>query len=348
MPNPKGISRRPPKAVLENLVKTYRANGCNVSATARELSMDRVTCRFHLQYARDEGIIGGDELAKKSESVNYDAFLSAMERKAAAFQKMRQIGPWDKPITIRMPDRPYIIVAMGDPHLDAPGCNVKEFERHWSAMDPSNNVFGVCVGDWFDNWPRVLAHIWKDNPTDPHDAWTMFVYLVETYGEGLLGACSGNHDDWSHGPVDPVAWLLEQNNVAYRKGAVRLALKSGSNEPVMVSIRHKWKYSSKHSPAHGQRIAAQEGWGDHLMIGGHTHKDEVREHVHPRTGAISNLIQVSSFKEFDDFPDTLGLMPHRIQPAVYCVIDPRREDSDPDKVVIVRDGDMARKMLAAI
>ena len=213
-------------------------------------------------------------------------------------------------------------------------------------MSASEGVYGVCIVDFFNNWLRVLGHLWK-HEGDPDDAWVCFENYMEERGDALLAACSGNHDDWSHGPADPIDLVMKRNGVVYRRGAVRIVLNAGG-EPLRVALRHKWRGHSQFSPAHALRKAAADGWADHVMVGGHTDQDEPRIYVQPRTGFISHLCQVSAFKKFDEYADVHGFKPHAISPCWDLVIDPRRGDDDPDKVKIFWSSEAAAKYYEAI
>ncbi|MDA5094140.1 hypothetical protein O2N63_08560 [Aliiroseovarius sp. KMU-50] len=266
---------------------------------------------------------------------------------AKLFQKKQRTGTWDKPVLVNIPDGPFRLKLFGDPHLDANGCDFELFEKHWQELSVENRVFGVCIGDWFNNWLRVLSHLWK-HEGDPDDAWVLFEYLMHQNGHALLGACSGNHDDWTHGPVDPIDMLMKQHGVVYRQGAVRLFVEAGGKGPIQIALRHKWKGHSMYSPAHGLRRAAAEGWHDHIMVGGHTHVDEDRHYIQPRSGFMSHLFQLSAFKKFDDFADVHGFKPHSISPVRDLVIQPDKDDSDPDKVMAFYSSEEAARYFNAL
>ena len=90
------------------------------------------------------------------------------------------------------------------------------------------------------------------------------------------------------------------------------------------------------------------GWPDHLMIGGHIHQDDTRMHVHPVTGFVSHVCQVSSFKEFDLYADVNGFISRRIKPVWDLVIQPAKADSDPDKIKVFWTSEDAQKFLEAV
>lgn len=260
-------------------------------------------------------------------------YQAARLRKIAAYQDKKRKGNWRKPSLLRLPARPFRLKVFGDPHLDADGCDFQLFEKHWQEMNAAEGVYGVCVGDWFDNWTRALAHLWKETTTAPSDAWLCLEHLMETHGDGLLAACSGNHDDWTQGPVDPIDLLMKRYGVLYRNGAIRVALSFEGLPPIFLAIRHKWKGHSMYSAAHGILRSGIFGWRDHIMIGGHIHQDEPRL-LSFDDGFRAHVCQVSSFKEFDTFADTQGFMSQRISPVWDLVVDPHKADTDPDKVKV--------------
>ena len=329
--------------VIETRVATYRECGLNVSAAARALGIARQSMQGTLDAAKARNMLADCEI-HDANTPSTSEYQSARVRKIASFQKKAAKGDWRKPKFSRLPDQPFRLKVFGDPHLDSDGCDYELFERHWLEMDAANGVYGVCVGDWFNNWPRVLAHLWKGEG-DPDDAWLCLEYLMEQRGAALIAACSGNHDDWTHGPADPVDLLMKKYGVLYRKGAIRIILGFEKSKPVTIGMRHKWRGSSMYSAAHGILRAGIFGWRDHIMIGGHIHQDESRMLSHP-DGYKSHICQVSAFKRFDEFADVQGFMGPKISPVWDLVIDPARDESDPERVKVFWDSGSAAGYLA--
>lgn len=330
--------------VMQSRLAVWHNTGRNTSAAARILSVTRPTLQEMLHKAVDRGFLTEADM-RGSQTPLAEDYKSARLRKIAAFQAKQRKGDWRKPVLSQLPAQPFRLKVFGDPHLDADGCNFELFERHWLEMDAANGVYGVCVGDWFDNWLRALGHLWKDTTVAPSDSWLCLEHLMEQRGDALIAACSGNHDDWSHGPADPVDLLMKRYGVLYRKGAIRVVLNFDGLAPMFVAIRHKWKGHSMYSAAHGILRSGVFGWRDHVMIGGHIHQDEPRLLSFP-DGFRAHVCQVSAFKEFDDFPDIHGMMGLRISPVWDLVIDPRRDDTDPDKVKVFWNSEDAAGFLA--
>lgn len=331
---------------LSVFVDTYRANGRNVSATSRELGISRQSVKRRIDEAGSRGILGDDEI-HDALSLSADEYISAKARKQREYQEKKKKGRWDKPVYVELPQKPFCIIMFGDPHLDDPSCDFEQFEDAWLRMDVTKGIYGACIGDWFNNWLRVLGHLWKEGG-NPDDAWVLFEHLMEERGGALIAACSGNHDDWTHAPYDPIDLLMKRHGVRYRKGAIRLLLNAGGASPISIALRHKWRGHSMYSPAHGIRKAAAEGMEDDIMVGGHIHQDELRMYAQPRSGKISHICQISSFKKFDLFADVHGFKSHVISPVWFLVVDPERHSTDPDKVKVFWDGDAAECYLAAI
>lgn len=334
------------KAQLQVAVDAYRSNNMNVSAAARSLGIPRKTFSDKLRKAADIGILQDVEL-HDPEVPTRDDYLAARERKLQAYQRKKRKGDWRKPVMLKLSPEPYRLKIFGDPHLDADGCDYELFERHWLEMDNAKRIYGICVGDWFNNWLRVLSHLWKDENSRPDDAWLCLEYLMEERGDSLLAACSGNHDDWTHGPADPVDLLMKKYGVLYRKGAIRVMVEHEGCDPMFWAIRHKWQGKSMYSAAHWGLRANREGWRDALLVGGHIHQDDTRL-VRHADGFVSHVCQVSAFKQFDDFADINGFNGQRISPIWDLVIDPRRGENDPDRIKVFWSSDAAQHYLEAI
>lgn len=327
--------------LLAEWVAFYRENACNMSELSREAGVKRSTARSAMHYAHSIGLLDSEEI-NPNNAPSSATYAGAMEQKRKRFAAKAAKGTWRKPVLAHVQEGPFILKLFGDPHLDADGCNVDLFQREWLRMDGTARIYGACVGDWFNNWKKSMAHLWKGEG-DPSDAWIIFEHLMDQRGADLLAACSGNHDDWTHAPFDPIELIMRQNGVIYRKGAVRLLINAGS--AVTVAIRHKWRGNSQYNAAHGLKKAAFWGWEDDLFVGGHIHQDEDGRYVSPE-GEIVHLCQLSAFKEFDDYVDVEGFMGPRIQPVRNAVINPSRPRTDPERVNLMFDHDAAVDRLA--
>lgn len=330
---------------VKDAVSIFRANGLNMSAAARLFGVPRPTFQRRIRTAVERGFLDPEE-RRDANVPTSEEYLDARSRKLAAFARKKRKGDWRKPVLVNLTPEPFRLKIFGDPHLDSDGCDYALFEKHWLEMDVEKRIFGVCVGDFFDNWLKALSHLWKETTTPPSDAWLCLEWLMEQRGECLIAACSGNHDDWSHGPADPVDLLMKKHGVLYRKGAIRIGL-NWDADPMFWAIRHKWQGRSIYSPAHWVARANREGWRDALLIGGHIHQDEPRLVTHP-DGFVSHGCQVSAFKMFDEYADVHGFNGPKISPVWDLVIDPQLPETSPDRIKIFWDIDKAQAYLESI
>lgn len=329
---------------LEERKRVFIESGYVISEAARRLEVTRSCMQHTVRKLVEMGRIDHDDVKPRNVS-NVENIADIRARKRETFEAKRRRGDWRKPTVINLPPDPFRLKILGDPHLDADGCDMDQFIDQ--VMDTGPGVYWMCLGDWFNNWLKALAHLWKDENSRPSDAWEILVYLMEQRGEFMLAGISGNHDDWTHAPADPVAELMRRHGVRYRKGAMRVMLNfEGIEEPVTVALRHKWKGHSMYSPGHALKRAAMSGWVDTISAGGHIHQDDPRIHVHPN-GFIQHGYQISAFKKYDEFADVQGFMPHSIEPFVDLVIDPRRAPTDIERVKPFWDSSAAATYLRA-
>ena len=335
--------------IVEARIKVWRECGYNTSEAARRLKhpdgrpMDRATLINTIRRAHEMGLVEDDEMRPANVPLAIE-FSTALDRKRERYANKSLKGTWRKPSLIHVAEGPFILKIFGDPHLDADGCDVDLFCEEWLKMDEAKAIYGLCVGDFFNNWIRALSHLWKGEG-DPSDAWTIFAYLMQERGGALLAACSGNHDDWTNAPYDPIELLMRQNGVRYRKGAISCLLSNGTNS-FTIAMRHKWRGNSMYSAAHGLLRGAMYGWNDDLLIGGHTHQSEARHYVDAKTGNISQLLQIEAFKRFDDYVDVHGFMGPSIAPVANYVVDPSKPRTSPDRAKLIWDHDEAADYLA--
>jgi hypothetical protein len=343
----KDIDKRRVTPRVKEVVEVFRQSSFNTSETARRLKVKRTTVRKSIQIAIRDGLLTEDE-ARQTTAPSIEDYMSARSRKIAAYQAKKRKGDWRKPVMTTLTSEPYRLKIFGDPHLDNDGCNYELFEKHWLEMSVENRIFGICVGDWFDNWTRALAHLYQEHSTPPTDAWVCLEHLMEERGDALIAACSGNHDDWSQGPgVDPIDLLMKRHGVLYRQGAIRVAVQHEGCEPMFWAIRHKWRGKSMYSAAHWAASHINVMWRDDLMVGGHIHQDDYRI-VEGHDGTRCTAVQVSAFKEIDSFADTHGFTGQKISPVWDVVIDPKRSRTDPERMKVFWDSEAAQNYLEAI
>ena len=94
-----------PKEKLERAVKIYRANGGNMSASAREAGMIRKSFYYHILKAKERGLMDDMEMHDANVPLR-DDYLAARERKLQAYQRKKRKGDWRKPVMLKLAPQP--------------------------------------------------------------------------------------------------------------------------------------------------------------------------------------------------------------------------------------------------
>lgn len=321
--------------------------GRNTSAAAREIGVTRSVMQHVLRAAEERGMLDLAVRPHANPPKGRETGDLIAARKAE-FERRRRHGDWRKPVLVdlRRPG-PFMLVALGDPHLDNPGSDLDLWERWTGVLDRHAGIYGVCIGDYLDNWVRVLGHLYGESSTTAPEGWTLLEHYLETMGRDLIGSCSGNHDDWS-GASDLLGRLMRERGVVHRHFGLRLALRSPGAEPVTVAMRHVFRGRSMYNPAHGVARGAREGWRDDVLLGGHIHVSGDQKVVDPGTGHISHCFQLGAFKRFDSYVDAQGFVGHHLAPGVALVIDPARPSTDPQRVAHFYDPEAAVGYLGSL
>lgn len=328
-------------------VAAYRASGYNVSETARTLGIHRVTLQDTIRTAHADGILTDEEVGDAN-APNAEKFHSAKANLIRAHQSKRAKGDWRKEDTAYIGPGPFIIGLFGDKHMDNPGCDIEMLLRDWERIDSKERVFGLFLGDEFDNWPRAMGHLWKDNPVDPSDAWEVYHHMLVDR-PGVLALVTGNHDQFTSAPIDPLQLVCEEAGVIYRRSGMHLIIETGDDAPITIAARHIWRGNSMYSSAHALKKAALHGQTDaDIIAGAHIHQGENRRHVRSHDGRVTLLAQVSSYKILDNYANDRGFMSEPTPPCVWVVCVPSRPVTDHGRVTEFYDFTAARRYMGAL
>jgi hypothetical protein len=301
----------------------------SVSAAARAIGLTRQGLQHRLKLAEDAGLTKPTRQANPSRWRPGEEIVAARK---AEFERVKASGPTANGNIIHRPDDgPFMLVPLGDPHLDSPGTDLNLWERWIAALDRAKHRTGILMGDVLDNWVKPLAHLYSTSEIPAPEGWILLQHYLETMGSDLDISVGGNHDAWS-GHSDVLAMLMEQYGVLHRGNSIRATYRTRSGREITVNARHSWPGRSQWNEVHGLKKAARMGVRDTILLGGHTHVSGEAVEKDPMTGKLSFCFQIASFKTQDDYADALGFLDRHVSPAVALVIDPRRADSDPELV----------------
>lgn len=336
----KGIS-------LDRLIAVWEANNGSQRATARELGCDvaNVVRRIHRAWDNGDERIDPAKLFKKEQkSRTFEEISRARVELGLAAERKNEKGDWRKVSLVTKIKSPVFMLGLfGDPHLDNPGCDLECFEENIERLDASQHIHGLCIGDVFDNWVRALAHAGADS-APAYAAWVLFDAWMEHYP--FLSLILGNHDLWNTGTASALIEFCRSRGILVRRSGGTLAIATGQGQPITIAARHIWGGNSQYSEAHSLKRAATFGQTDaDLLVGGHFHKGECREHVRPHDGRVSKLAMLDSFKRLDDYANDRGFMSAERPPVVWAVCDSRLPVTSHERVQLFYDFDTARALM---
>lgn len=263
----------------------------------------------------------------------------------AEFERVKAANRHDGNIIHLPDDGPFMLIAFGDEHLDNPGTDLALWEHWISFLDRSKRRTGISMGDVLDSWVKPLAHLYGLAETGAPEGWVLLQHYMEQIGEHLDCSVGGNHDAWA-GNNDVLGMIMEQHGVMHRNTSLRVRYRCPTGREITINARHSWPGRSQWSEVHALKKAARLGVRDTILLGGHTHVSGESLEKDPISGKLTFVYQVASFKIYDDYADTLGLLDRHVAPAVALVIDPRRADSDPELVKHFYDPAAASEYLA--
>lgn len=316
----------------------------SVSAAARALGIARSTLAHHMEEADRKGILSVPR--HKANPSRWRPGAEIVAARKAEFERVQNAGANRLGNVIHLPDDgPFMLIVLGDEHLDNAGTDLKLWEHWISFLDRSKHRTGISMGDVLDNWVKPLAHLYSQSETPAPEGWILLEHYMEQIGEDLDCSVAGNHDQWS-GHSDVLGMIMEKYGVMHRANSLRVAYRCPNGREVMVNARHSWPGRSMWHAVHGIKRAARMGVRDNILLGGHTHISGEGREIDPLSGKISHCFQVASFKLADDYADTLGLLEGHMSPALALIVDPRRADSDPQMVQHFYDPEAASDYLA--
>lgn len=327
--------------LAQEAVDAYLKHG-SVSAAARALKLARRTIQSRLDVAEARGM--RTARARQSNPSRWRPGAEIVAARKAEFERYAASVRPDGNVIHRPDDGPFMLVVLGDEHLDNPGTDLTLFERWISVLDRSKHITGWSMGDVLDQWVRVLGFLYGQAETPAPEGYILLEHYLDQIGEDLDVSIGGNHDGWA-GHHDVLGRMMEERGVLHRNTSLRVIYRCPSGREITVHGRHGWPGRSQWSEVHALKKAARMGVRDNVLLGGHTHVSGEGKDKDPQNGRYTFVYQVASFKLIDDHADNLGLLDRQSSPAVALVIDPRLPDTDPDMVHHFHDPDRAVKFL---
>ncbi|HYF55335.1 MAG TPA: hypothetical protein VEA41_13850 [Salinarimonas sp.] len=293
---------------------------------AQALGIARTTLDNHLERAKDKGLIKRKDGQLRpsfktgaaiqpqrtfttqelpDEDVPVDEIIA---RRSKEFARRNRAADARKLIRVRISDPGPIGVAIfGDLHIDSPGCNLPLLLSHIDLVKKTPGLYAGCIGDLQDGWVGRLARLWATQGITAKESLKLVRYFMEELADKLLFIVEGNHDSWTVGVngVSPVEWIAAHTGTLTGADGVRIAIDLGE-ESWTVNARHDFRGRSQYNPAHGGTKAALFGWRDDILVAGHTHESGIQILKDPKSGLVSHVLRVASYKHLDAFAKQEG------------------------------------------
>lgn len=307
----------------DELLSTYRDLGCK-AATARACGLEP----NGPYYKRINKLLREERVEvdiPESKGISVEEII---DHKKKIFSKQRDRNSKLKLVNANAPDNlPIGIMVFGDPHVDNDGCNIEQLKRD---MDITNceGVYGLCIGDVTDNWKGRLERLYAYNSTTKSDALRLAEWYVKN--TRWLFRIRGNHDAWS-GEEDMLIRFARDMNHLY-EDHVRMAINFPNGNEVRINARHNFKGNSVWNPVHGASKHFQKRNRDHILVQGHTHSSGYTILKEEQSGLLGHIFLVSGYKEIDRYAVEGDFEDKTFANGVFIVIDPSKNESDPDMI----------------
>lgn len=304
--------------------EVYQRNGGNVTQTANELGISRLT----VQGWKTRGLL--DQSAAPRKPVTFDPLPDpavpiedVIDLQVRRFQRVTAHEAARRDFTIKIPETgAFGLLCFGDPHLDDNGCNWPLLREHVEiAKEP--HVYGFQVGDLGNNWPEKLAKLWADQDTSHETMWRLIDWFLNQAGITWALHILGNHDRWNNGGRI-IKMMAGPAPVFDWRGT--FVLQNANNEGFRISAAHGFKGRSDWNELHELARQSRTGEEADVFISGHTHTFGIWDREIAERNYSAKLIKVRGYKFIDKYALHNNFAVHQRGAAVMIVFDPAQTE----------------------
>lgn len=306
------------EAVIARTVSAVREYPTKVAA-AEALNMTRGKLEHILREARRRKVPSLEVPPLPSYQATAEEII---QRKLRIFDRRKKAQDSRDLIRVKVKAQgPIGILHMGDPHLDDDGTNIQMVIDHLSISAKTDGLFVACVGDYLNNWRGKLAPLHANQATTQQEAYKLLEWFIQ--GRKWAYLLAGNHDVWN-GDEDPLIWMTRGLGTIYEWHGARLSLVLPGGAEQVINARHDFPGSSIYNRVQGATKAIRFGGTDDIYISGHRHTwgQYTEENS---LGLISHALQISAYKQVDDFPKKLNLRQLALGAACVTIHDPKAQ-----------------------
>ena len=315
-------------------LKVLEEHDGNMTAAASSLGMSPSTLRNRIRRAKE---LYGQEAPAPDDRPQFPDFpdpdipaeqiLDIMEKR---FEKRRTHEESKRWFNVKIPiSGPFAIAWVGDPHLDANGCNIKLLREHVKLFaDNREFVFAVNVGDTLDNWPKTgrMAALLAQSDTSEETAWRLAHWFLEDSNVNWLLWLLGNHDLWND--AGKVFKQLGTRRIPIEDWGARFKLISPNGESYKVWASHNFPGHSQWNSLHGPTKSALMQEQADIYVAGHTHHWALHTEEVAARGNVFDIVRARGYKYIDDYAARLGYYSQEYGASIVTVFNPDAAQAD--------------------
>ena len=249
-----------------------------------------------------------------------DSVKDLIQRRTAVFRDKYERKKREKITNVRVRmNGPIAITHLGDPHVDADGCNWPELIKAVETISKTEGMYAGNIGDTTNNWVGSLQRLYADQSSTFEEGVRLAEWLLTSVP--WLYVILGNHDSWNNGST-LVKQILRRGSVATcTAGTARIELTFPKGDPIRIMARHDFKGSSSWNRIHGPMKAAKlDPWAD-IYVSGHKH--HWAQHIHEgMDGKPRYSMTVRGYKYCDAYADAGGWYDHDLGSSCTTILNP--------------------------
>ena len=254
-----------------------------------------------------------------------------IDRRTAVFNDLheRKLRKKITRIDVKM-HGPIAITHLGDPHVDADGCNWPELVKTVETISKTEGMYAGNIGDTTNNWVGSLQRLYAHQSTTYDEGVQLAEWLLTSVP--WVYVILGNHDSWNNGG-SLIRQILKNASVATATaGLARIELHFPKGDPIRIMARHDFKGSSTWNRAHGPMKAAKlDPWAD-VYVSGHKHH-WVSHMNEGMDGKPKWSMTVRGYKWHDSFAEEHGFYEHELGASCTTILDPTAKPTERVKLV---------------
>ena len=258
-----------------------------------------------------------------TEDLEFPELIEHLVKRYKKRDKAKKKGNW---VEVKVDfNEPYMLVLVGDPHVDDNYFNAPKWLRDISIIQQHKPyIRSIMIGDNANSWVGRLSRIYSDQTTTVTDSWRLVEHMMSKEGFDPLISVAGNHDMWIDRGSDPMKWMQRARNLVAGDWNVNFTLVHPNKRKVRISASHDYPGNSQWNPLHSNLKASMMGSQADIYCSGHKHNWAIMTMPINAQNRVVHLIRARGYKAYDEYATKLGHEPDMTElgESIAIVIDP--------------------------